>query len=77
MEPLRLRLLLIEDDDVDVLNVKRALPVVLLTTSQDERIKMDAYQLNVAGFLRKPLESAELCQQLEALCRFFSAVEMP
>lgn len=133
----RLRLLLVEDDEVDVINIKRALlkrgldyplyvakdglqalaalreeqiprerlliildlympkmngletlkamrqdpalsllPVVLLTTSSDEQAKLDAYHLNVAGFLRKPVDPAELEQQLAALCNYWAAIEM-
>ena len=53
------------------------LPVVLLTTSNDERLKLDAYHLNVAGYLRKPVDPVELEQQLEVLCNYWSAIEMP
>lgn len=134
----RLRLLLVEDDEVDAMNIRRALqqrgleyplhvvgdgqqalaalreglvprrrllilldlympklngletlqairqdpelsmlPVVLLTTSQDEQTKLDAYGLNVAGYLRKPVDPAELVQQIDALCNYWAATEMP
>lgn len=54
-----------------------ALPVVLLTTSHDEQVKLDAYHLNVAGYLRKPFDRVELAQQLEVLCNYWAAIEMP
>lgn len=57
--------------------VLNLLPVVLMTTSQDEQTKLDAYQLNVAGFLRKPVDAVELEQQLKALCDFWATAEMP
>ncbi|MFO0580258.1 MAG: response regulator [Polyangia bacterium] len=53
------------------------LPVVLMTTSQDEQSKLDAYELNVAGFLRKPISPAELEHQITALCDFWATTEMP
>lgn len=55
----------------------RILPVVLLTTSADEQAKLDAYGLNIAGYLRKPVDPEELAQQLEALCNYWAATEMP
>jgi CheY-like chemotaxis protein len=53
------------------------LPVVLLTTSSDEQAKLKAYQLNVSGYLRKPVDPEELEEQLEALCNYWAANEMP
>ena len=53
------------------------LPVVLLTTSTDEQAKLQAYQLHVAGYLRKPLDPVELEERLEALCNYWAANEMP
>ena len=35
-------------------------PVVVLTTSNDERDKIEAYNLNVAGYLLKPVTFIEL-----------------
>ncbi len=70
-------------DGIEVLQAMRKdsdlslLPVVLLTTSKDEQAKLDAYHLNVAGYLRKPFDPLELEQQLEALCNYWSAIEMP
>ncbi len=138
MTPERLRLLLAEDDELDVTNIRRALhkrglhyplhvvsngeellaalhggtvprdrllilldlympkldgiqtlralrkdpqlaplPVVMLTTSSDEQATLKAYQLNVAGYLRKPVDPEALEEQLEALCNYWAANEMP
>src|SRR5437879_6124904 len=33
----------------------RATPVIVLTTSDEERDKVDAYNLNVAGYIVKPI----------------------
>jgi CheY-like chemotaxis protein len=134
----QLNILLVEDDDVDVMNVKRAFaknhitnplfvaadgiealeklrgselpkgrrlvlldlnmprmngieflravrkdpdlaltPVVVLTTSNDDRDKVDAYQLNVAGYLLKPVTFQNFCDVMVALNKYWSLVEMP
>lgn len=138
MSPQLLNILLVEDDEVDVMNVKRAFaknhitnplftagngiealeklrsgevpkgrrlilldlnmprmngleflrevrrdpelcatPVVVLTTSNDDRDKIDAYNLNVAGYLVKPVTFANFCEAMVALNKYWSLVELP
>jgi CheY-like chemotaxis protein len=133
-----LNILLVEDDDVDVMNVKRAFqknhitnplfvagngeealellrggriprqrrmvlldlnmprmngieflrelrsdpqlshtPVVVLTTSNDERDKVQAYNLNVAGYLLKPVTFTNFCDLMAALNKYWALVELP
>jgi CheY-like chemotaxis protein len=45
----------------------RALPVVVLTTSNDERDKIEAYQLNVAGYLLKPVTFVDFVELMATL----------
>jgi CheY-like chemotaxis protein len=52
-------------------------PVVVLTTSNDERDKVDAYDLNVAGYLVKPVTFANFCEVMAALNKYWTLVEMP
>jgi CheY-like chemotaxis protein len=52
-------------------------PVVVLTTSNDERDKVDAYDLNVAGYLLKPVTFANFCEAMAALNKYWTLVEMP
>jgi len=52
-------------------------PVVVLTTSNDERDKVDAYDLNVAGYLLKPVTFASFCDAMAALNKYWTLVEMP
>jgi len=52
-------------------------PVVVLTTSNDERDKVDAYDLNVAGYLLKPVTFANFCETMAALNKYWTLVEMP
>jgi CheY-like chemotaxis protein len=134
----RLNILLVEDDEVDVMNVKRAFkkgnisnplfvahdgiealeklrggevpkgrrlilldlnmprmngieflrelrndsslapaPVVVLTTSNDDRDKVEAYNLNVAGYLIKPVTFIDFCELMAALNKYWTLVEMP
>jgi len=52
-------------------------PVVVLTTSNEERDRVDAYQLNVAGYLLKPVTFAAFVELIGALDHYWSLVEMP
>jgi CheY-like chemotaxis protein len=55
----------------------RTLPVVVLTTSNDERDKIDAYDLNVAGYLLKPVTFTNFVDLMSALNKYWMLVEMP
>jgi DNA-binding NarL/FixJ family response regulator len=50
--------------------------VVVLTTSNDERDKVDAYNLNVAGYLLKPVTFADFVDLMAALNKYWMLVEM-
>jgi CheY-like chemotaxis protein len=52
-------------------------PVVVLTTSDDERDRVDAYNLNVAGYLVKPVTFGSFCDLMAALNKYWTLVEMP
>lgn len=52
-------------------------PVVVLTTSSDDRDKVDAYDLNVAGYLLKPVTFGKFCESMAALNKYWTLVEMP
>ncbi len=54
-----------------------ATPVVVLTTSNDERDKVDAYDLNVAGYLLKPVTFASFVEIMAALNKYWTLVELP
>ena len=54
-----------------------ATPVVVLTTSDDERDKVDAYGMNVAGYLLKPVTFASFVEIMAALNKYWTLVEMP
>jgi CheY-like chemotaxis protein len=51
--------------------------VVVLTTSKDEQDIIDAYKLNVAGYLVKPVTFTNFCEVMVTLNKYWSLVEFP
>ncbi|XXT23194.1 response regulator [Sorangium sp. So ce429] len=54
----------------------KAVQVVVVTSSTSERDKAEAYRLNVAGYLLKPVDSAQFTEVMEALALYWSLTEM-
>jgi CheY-like chemotaxis protein len=52
-------------------------PVVVLTTSNDDQDKVSAYNMNVAGYLLKPVTFQNFCDVMVALNKYWSLVELP
>ena len=52
-------------------------PVVVLTTSDDDRDRTEAFRLNVAGYILKPVTFARFCEAMAALNHYWTLVEMP
>ncbi len=52
-------------------------PVVVLTTSDDERDRVDAYNLSVAGYILKPVTFANFVEAMATLNKYWTLVEMP
>ena len=53
------------------------LPVVVLTTSDDERDRVEAYHLNVAGYIVKPVTFVNFCDAMATLNKYWTLVELP
>jgi CheY-like chemotaxis protein len=53
------------------------LTVVVLTTSDDERDKVEAYNLNVAGYILKPVTLASFVETMAALNKYWTINELP
>jgi len=51
--------------------------VVVLTTSNDTRDKVDAYNLNVAGYLTKPVTFGSFVDLMITLNKYWMLVELP
>jgi len=54
----------------------RAQSVVVLTTSNEDRDRTEAYSLNVAGYLLKPIAFQKFVEVVSALYRYWSLVEL-
>ena len=55
----------------------RAVPVVVLTTSDDERDRVEAYNLNVAGYILKPVTLMNFVEAMATLNKYWALVELP
>ena len=62
----------IRDDEV----LKRT-PVIVLTTSDEDRDRIEAYNLNVAGYILKPVTFANFAEVMVALNKYWTLCEMP
>lgn len=51
--------------------------VIVLTTSNEERDKVDAYRLNVSGYLLKPVTFVDFVDLMATLNKYWTLVEMP
>ena len=52
-------------------------PVVVLTTSNDERDRVEAYNLNVAGYILKPVTFMNFVEAMATLNKYWALVELP
>ncbi|MDJ0694613.1 response regulator [Mastigocoleus sp. MO_188.B34] len=59
------------DDDL------KSIPVVVLTTSNQDRDLVEAYNLNVAGYLIKPVQFAHFVDLMTTLNKYWSFSEIP
>ncbi len=55
----------------------RSLTVIVLTTSDDERDKVEAYNLNVAGYLVKPVTFMAFVEAMATLNKYWTINELP
>ena len=52
-------------------------PVIVLTTSDQERDRIEAYNLNVAGYILKPVTFTNFAEVMAALNRYWTLCEIP
>ena len=55
----------------------RHITVVVLTTSDEERDKVDAYNLNVAGYIVKPVTLTAFVEIMATLNKYWTVNELP
>ena len=53
------------------------LTVVVLTTSNEDRDRVEAFQLNVAGYLLKPVTFSEFAEVMATLNKYWTLMELP
>lgn len=55
----------------------RVLPVIVLTTSNEDKDKVEAYNLNVAGYIIKPVTFTKFVEAMATLTKYWTLNEMP
>lgn len=55
----------------------RATPVIVLTTSDEDSDKVEAYNLNVAGYILKPVTFSKFVEAMVALNKYLTLSEWP
>jgi CheY-like chemotaxis protein len=55
----------------------RRIPVVILTTSDQEQDRTEAYNLNVAGYILKPVTFSKFVEVVATLNNYWALCEMP
>lgn len=57
--------------------VLRSIPVIVLTTSNEDKDKVEAYELNVAGYILKPVTFSNFVDTVATLNKYWTLSEMP
>ena len=52
-------------------------PVIVLTTSDEDKDRIEAYNLNVAGYILKPVTFVNFAEVMIALNKYWALCEMP
>lgn len=52
-------------------------PVIVLTTSNEDKDKVEAYSLNVAGYIIKPVTFTKFVEAMATITKYWTLNEMP
>ncbi|HEY9638924.1 MAG TPA: response regulator [Coleofasciculaceae cyanobacterium] len=55
----------------------RMTPVIVLTTSNQDKDRVEAYNLNVAGYILKPVTFSNFAEVMSTLNKYWALCEMP
>jgi CheY-like chemotaxis protein len=55
----------------------RQVPVVVLTTSKDDRDKVESFKLSVAGYIVKPVDYKKFVEAVKVLNLYWTLSELP
>ena len=56
--------------------ILKPIPVVVLTTSEEEQDRVEACQLNVAGYMLKPVQFSEFVEMMAVLNKYWMLSKM-
>ena len=57
--------------------ILRSIPVIILTTSNEDRDKVEAYNLNVAGYILKPVTFSNFVEVMATVNRYWTMSQIP
>lgn len=55
----------------------RAIPVIVLTTSEEQQDKVNSFSLGVAGYMAKPVEYRRFVEMMRSIDLYWTVSEMP
>ena len=55
----------------------KMLPVVVLTSSKEERDRIESFDLNVAGYMIKPVDYRDFVEVIRTIDRYWATSEVP
>ena len=55
----------------------QSIPVIVLTTSNEDKDKVEAYKLNVAGYILKPVTFSNCVETVATMNKYWNLVEIP
>ena len=55
----------------------KSIPVIILTTSDEDKDRIEAYNFNVAGYLLKPVKFALFAEAMLTFNKYWSLCEIP
>jgi DNA-binding response OmpR family regulator len=55
----------------------RCIPVVVLTTSDEQQDKLNSFNLGVAGYIAKPVDYRQFVEVMRSVNAYWTISEMP
>lgn len=55
----------------------RRIPVIVLTTSEEQKDKVDSFNLGVAGYMRKPVDYRQFVEMIRSIDAYWTLSELP
>ena len=55
----------------------RSIPVIVLTTSEEQQDKLNSFNLGVAGYMAKPVDYRRFVEMMRSIDLYWSASELP